>query len=190
MFLLQQLTKLNININLQMHPDTLYCSMRLLCFLYYQGRGPTCSSCWAADWLAAALHEGWVKGQEGLHDPAQPGNHLFHKLSFWRLQTSFKSKTTCHLHSFLHKSRHTSVKFNTQTLDLTFHSLLLNVVGTSLHITSHCIVHRKYAHAFDIINALKNVYAALHCDVRPYFSPYIYFMSVRMCYFITSADSS
>lgn len=98
-----------------MHPDTLYCSLPLLCLLHFQGWGPTCSSCWAADWLAAALHEGWVKGQEGLHDPAQPGNQLFQKLSFWRLQTSLMSETTRrHRVSFLHKSRHTSVKFNTQ----------------------------------------------------------------------------
>lgn len=55
----------------------------LLCLLRFQGRGPTCPSCWAADWPAAALHEGWVKSQEGPHDPAQPGNHLFQKSSLF-----------------------------------------------------------------------------------------------------------
>ena len=55
----------------------------LLCLLRFQGRGPTRPSCWAADWPAAALHEGWVKSQEGPHDPAQPGNHLFQKSSLF-----------------------------------------------------------------------------------------------------------
>lgn len=70
------------------------------CLLRFQGCGPTCSSCWAADWLAAALHEGWVKWQTGPHDPAQPESCLFQELflffNFQRLQPSFKSWTTYH----------------------------------------------------------------------------------------------
>lgn len=67
------------------------------CLLRFQGRGPTCRSCWAADWLAAALHEGWVKWQTGPHDPAQPDGRLFQELCFFqRLQPSFKSWTTYH----------------------------------------------------------------------------------------------
>lgn len=53
------------------------------CLLRFQGRGPTCRSCWAADWLAAALHEGWVKWQTGPHDPAQPDGRLFQELCFF-----------------------------------------------------------------------------------------------------------
>lgn len=67
------------------------------CLLRFQGRGPTCRSCWAADWLAAALHEGWVKWQTGPHDPAQPDGRLFQELCFFQgLQPSFKSWTTYH----------------------------------------------------------------------------------------------
>lgn len=58
-----------------MHPDTLPCNLCLLCLLCFQERDATCLSCWVADWLASALHEGRVKGQERLHDPAQSGNH-------------------------------------------------------------------------------------------------------------------
>lgn len=66
------------------------------CLLRFQGRGPTCPSCWAADWLAAALHEGWVKWQTGPHNPAQPESRLFQELFFQSLQPSFKSWTTYH----------------------------------------------------------------------------------------------
>lgn len=71
------------------------------CLLRFQGRGPTRSSCWAADWLAAALHEGWVKWQTGPHDPAQPDSCLFQELFFFFLifkdcSRLFKSWTAYH----------------------------------------------------------------------------------------------
>lgn len=107
-----------------MHPDIQYCSLPLFSLLHFQGRGPTCSSCLAADWLAAALHEGWVKGQGGLHNPAQPGNHLFQMLFFGDCSHVLSPRPPV---TSQHPSQKlsTSVKFNTLTFCLDYCQMLL-----------------------------------------------------------------
>lgn len=42
------------------------CSFPPLQLFQFQGQEPTCLSCWVADWLAAALLEGLIKGQKAL----------------------------------------------------------------------------------------------------------------------------
>lgn len=59
-----------------------------LCLFHFQGQCPTCSSCWVSDWLAAALHEGWVKGQ-GCARPCTARKPPVPIAHFWTLRLSF-----------------------------------------------------------------------------------------------------